>query len=197
MLHSTHTRVTIKSSITTVLMAVVMLLFLSSCVDDKVEGVEKLNREELPRLTAANITTIISDSGVTRYRITTPQWKVYDKTEEPYWIFPEGIVFERFDEFYKVDAEMKSDSALFLEQKSLWEFIGNVKAKNSKGEYFETEQMFWDEKNDKIYSTKEIKITQESKIINGVGFESNSNLTNYTIRNPKGVIPLDKEDTDK
>lgn len=169
------------------------MLFLSSCSDDKLEITDKKkSRESLPRLTAANISTIISDSGVTRYRITTAEWKVFDKTPKPYWIFPKGISFERFDELYKVDAQMKSDKAIYLEQEALWEFKGNVKAKNLKGENFETEQLFWDERNERIYSDKKIKITQKTKIINGIGFESNPDLSQYVIRNPQGVIPLDE-----
>ena len=169
------------------------MLFLSSCGDDKLEVTDKKkSRESLPRLTAKNISTIISDSGITRYRITATEWKVFDKTQKPCWIFPKGISFERFDELYKVDAQMKSDKAIFLEQESLWEFKGNVKAKNLEGETFETEQLFWDERNERIYSDKKIKITQKTKIINGIGFESNPDLTQYVIRNPQGVIPLDE-----
>ncbi len=193
MFNSTFINVFHKISTATVFIIVVVLIFFSSCSDSEIVVVDKnISREELPRLTATNITTIISDSGITRYRITTPKWKIYDKKEEPFWLFPKGLNFERFNEYYKVDAEMKSDSAIYLDKISLWEFNSNVKAKNLEGEYFETDQLFWDEKNERIYSDKKIKITQKTKIISGIGFESNSNLTRYTIRNPQGIIPLDE-----
>ena len=41
------------------------------------------SRNELPVLTTDSVTTLISDSGITRYRIEAPQWTVYDKTEHP------------------------------------------------------------------------------------------------------------------
>ena len=182
-----------KLSITTVLTTVVMLFLVSSCTDDKIETADKKQqREKLPQLKAENISTIISDSGVTRYRITASEWKIYDKTKEPYWVFPKGIYFERFNQEYKIDADMKANKAIYFQQKSLWEFVGNVKAKNLEGEYFETEQLFWDESNERIYSDKKIKITQKTKIINGIGFESNPTLTRYVIRNPQGIIPIDE-----
>ena len=40
-------------------------------------------RDLVPVMKAENVTTIISDSGVTRFRISTPRWMVYDKTKEP------------------------------------------------------------------------------------------------------------------
>ena len=49
---------------------------------------------------AENVTTLISDSGITRYRITTPAWYIYDHSSEPYWAFPKGVHLQRFDESF-------------------------------------------------------------------------------------------------
>ncbi len=87
---------------------------------------------------------------------------------------------------------MTANTAKYYEKKSLWEFNGDVEAKNLQGEIFRTEQMFWDENQKRIYSDKEISITQHTKIINGIGFESNSSLTRYTIRRPTGIIPVNR-----
>ncbi len=172
-----------------------MLFFITSCGGNETEVIsEAQTRNKLPVLKAANITTIISDSGITRYRITTPEWMVYDKVKEPYWDFPKGIDFERFDEEFNVDANMKSDRARYIQGKLLWEFNDNVVAKNIKGEIFETDQLFWDDAKDKFYSDKKIKITQEKRIITGIGFESNASLTHYIIRQTKGIIPIEQED---
>jgi len=54
---------------------VVFVLFLSiSCVNDKPQITDSVgNRAEYARLKAFEITTIVSDSGITRYRVTTPE----------------------------------------------------------------------------------------------------------------------------
>ena len=57
-----------------------------------------------PKLKADIITTLISDSGITRYRISAQEWLVFDRDTQPYWDFPKGIYFERFNEEYVVDA---------------------------------------------------------------------------------------------
>ena len=56
----------------------------------------ELTREQLPVLITDSVTTLISDSGITRYRIEALQWLIYDKTDTPYQEFPKGIYLEQF-----------------------------------------------------------------------------------------------------
>ncbi|MPM84714.1 Lipopolysaccharide export system protein LptC [bioreactor metagenome] len=144
----------------------------------------------MPRLHALQVTTVISDSGITRYRINTPQWDIYDKSNQPYWEFPAGVHFERFDEQLNVDANIHCEYAKFLENEQLWELKGNVRATNIQGELFETEHLFWNQRAEKIYSDSLIKITQANYIITGKGFESNQEMTRYQVKNTTGVIPV-------
>lgn len=176
---------------TTALSVVVVLFLLFSCTSNETEQIDPvINRADIPRLHALQVTTVISDSGITRYRINTPQWDIYDKASQPYWEFPVGVHFERFDESLKVDANIHCEYAKFLENEQLWELKGNVRATNIKGELFETEQLFWNQREEKIYSDSLIKITQESYIITGIGFESNQEMTRYQVKNTTGVIPV-------
>lgn len=176
---------------TTALSVVVVLFLLFSCTSNETEQIAPVNnRADIPRLHALQVSTVISDSGITRYRINTPQWDIYDKASQPYWEFPVGVHFERFDESLKVDANIHCEYAKFLESEQLWELKGNVRATNIKGELFETEQLFWNQREEKIYSDSLIKITQESYIITGIGFESNQEMTRYQVKNTTGVIPV-------
>ena len=63
--------------------------------------------------------------------------------------------------------------------------------RNLSGDKFETQQLFWDEKDKKIYSDKYIRIEQEDKTISGYGFESNQELTEYQIRNTTGIFTVE------
>jgi LPS export ABC transporter protein LptC len=183
----------IIKGMTTAISVVVVLFLLVSCSTNETEQIDPvLNRAEIPRLHALQVTTVISDSGITRYRINTPQWDIYDRSNQPYWEFPVGVHFERFDEELNVDANIHCEYAKFLENEQLWELKGNVRATNIQGELFETEHLFWNQRSEKIYSDSLIKITQENYIINGVGFESNQEMTKYQVKNTTGVIPVDE-----
>ncbi|MEI8086385.1 MAG: LPS export ABC transporter periplasmic protein LptC [Paludibacter sp.] len=178
-------------SITTALSVVVLLFFIVSCSKEKVDKIGAIkDRAAMPMVHATDITTLISDSGVTRYRITAPCWDDFDKSAQPYWEFKKGIHFEKFNTDMKVDANIHSLYARFNKNEQIWELRGKVKAINLEGELFETEQMFWNERQERIYSDSLIKITQATHIITGIGFESNQSMTKYLIKKPQGIFPI-------
>lgn len=180
--------------ITVVFCTTVMLLLFSSCSGNGKKLADAIaNRDSLPSMTSLGVTTLISDSGITRYKIVTEEWMVFDKKNPPYWAFEKGVYLEKFDTLLHIDASIKADTAYYYEKKKLWELIGNVQILSQKGDKFETEQLFWDEKKKTVYSDKFIKIEQEDKTITGYGFESNQELTDYVIKNTTGSFII--EDT--
>ena len=146
----------------------------------------------MPVLSASDVTTLISDSGVTRYRIKTQTWLVFDKADTPYWEFPDGIYLEKFNTNLEADATVEADYAYYTEPAQRWTLRGNVKALNLEGEQFETPLLYWDQKSESVYSDSSIVITREASIIVGVGFRSNQEMTKYTILKPKGVFPFEE-----
>ena len=173
---------------------VTVICFLASC-SERTEKVDAItDRANTPSLRSTEVLTVISDSGVTRYRINAEELVVYDQAEVPYTDFPKGIWVEKFNTRLEVDAEIQSDYAIRYDKKKLWDLRDNVKAVNLEGEQFECDQLFWDENTEKVYSDSRIKITQKDKIIEGFGFESNQDLTKYTIRRSTGTFPMSEED---
>ena len=174
---------------------VLVLILLSACVrHDKKQVTDAVeNRAAMPVLDARDVTTLISDSGITRYRIKARSWQMYDKADPPYWEFPEGIYLENFNLDLSVSAYLEADYAYYDQRAQIWELDGNVRSLNQLGEKFETPQLFWSQKDEKIYSDSAITITRETSIIEGVGFESNQEMTKYTIRRPTGIFPIKDE----
>jgi LPS export ABC transporter protein LptC len=171
-----------------------MLLFFSACSGSgKQMGGAVTNRDSLPALETHDVTTLISDSGVIRYRITTPLWLVYDKLNPSRWSFEKGVYVENFDENNDVAAEIKADTAYYYDKKKLWELRGHVDIHNLQGERFNTELLFWDQDTQKVYSDKFIRIEQIDRIITGHGFDSNQQFTIYTIHKPEGIFYVDEE----
>ena len=174
---------------------IVTALLCFACHKGEVEqSDEAQERQSIAVLTTDSVSTLISDSGITRYRIETPQWLVYDKTDPPYQEFPEGVYLEQFDYDLSVQASLQSDYAYYNEKTQVWTLSGNVHALNRKGEQFETPKLIWDQKSHRVYSDTTIHITRETSIIEGVGFESNEEMSKYTILNPTGVFPIKDEE---
>lgn len=148
------------------------------------------DRKAMPALAGDEVTTLISDSGITRYRITAKKWLVFDKADTPYWEFPEGVYLEKFNLNLEADATVEADYAYYNEPAQRWMLRGNVQAVNLEGEMFETPLLFWDQQTESVYSDSSIVITRETSIIKGVGFRSNQEMTKYTILRPTGVFPI-------
>ena len=61
----------------------------SGCKDNDPVTTGSVDPSRTPTMLTRDVETLISDSGVTRYRIVTPLWYVYDETPEPFWLFPD------------------------------------------------------------------------------------------------------------
>lgn len=183
-------------SITIVFGAVVMLLLFSACSGRNKEMGEAITeRDSLPVMDTKGVMTLISDSGVTRYRINTEEWLVFDRKNPSFWAFEKGIFLEKFDSVFNVDASIKSDTAYYFDKQKLWKLMGNVDIQNMKGERFETELLYWDQNKHKVYSDRFIRIEQPDRIITGHGFDSNEQMTAYKIRKPEGIFYVDDDAT--
>ena len=181
-------------NITVAVWTTVMFVLFPACSRGEKNLAEAITeRDSLPSMKTLGVTTLISDSGITRYKIITEEWEIYDKKNPPYWAFEKGVYLEKFDSLFHIDASIKADTAYYYEKKKLWELRSNVHIRSQRGDKFDTDLLFWDEKQERVYSDKFIRIEQEDKIITGYGFESNQQMTEYQIYNNTGIFTV--EDT--
>lgn len=176
----------------------IVMLFLSPSCSGKKEklGAAILERDSLPGMRTLHVNTLISDSGIIRYRLEAEEWEIYDKKRPSYWAFEKGVYLEQFDTLQHVEAIIKADTAYYYDSQKLWELRGNVFIRNQKGENFNTERLYWDQRKEKVYSNRFIRIQQAENIITGYGFESNQQFTRYVIRNSGGIFPVKPDEQD-
>ena len=183
-------------SITIVLTAMVMFLLFSSCSGGKKDlGVAITERDSLPVMDTRGVTTLVSDSGVTRYRVNTEEWLIFDRKSPSYWAFEKGIYLEKFDSLFQVEASIKADTAYHYDKERLWKLMGNVHIQNLKGEKFDTELLYWDQNKHKVYSDKRVRIEQPDQVIYAIGFESDEQLNKYRFFKTEGIFYVDEENT--
>lgn len=162
----------------------------SACSDDKRETISiSADPETFPTMRTVNVSTLISDSGYTRYHITTPLWLMFEEAAEPHWNFPGGLFIVQFNDSMQESGIFTADTATYFSMKKLWRFDRNVRMKNIAGDRFRTQQLFWDQNARKVYSDSFIHIERADRTIEGYGFVSNESMTDYTIRRPSGIFP--------
>ena len=172
-------------------MVMFILLSVACSGRKKIVGEAITERDSLPIMETKGVSTLISDSGIIRYRLQAEDWRVFDKKKPPYWAFEEGVYLETFDTLFQMEANIKADTAYYYEKQKLWKLMGNVVIRNLKGEKFNTELLYWDQNTEKVYSDRFIRIEQPDRIITGRGFDSNQQMTKYTIHQPEGIFYLE------
>lgn len=82
---------------------------LVACGKEKAHYVRNIgDGEDTPTMLTRDVATFISDSGYTKYKITTPLWAMYEESKEPFWRFPEGLDLEQYDRMLRPQANMLS-----------------------------------------------------------------------------------------
>lgn len=187
----TKTTLQVNKLLTVAILSLVVMVMVGCGKDNKEVIKSFADPKEASTVYSKNVSTLISDSGVTRYRVVAPEWYMYENASVPRWYFPNGIYLEQFDDNYNVDAYLEGDTAIFYKAQRLWELRGDVKMANTKDERFFTERLYWSQDAQKIYSDTVIHIERGDRIIEGLGFESNQNMTQYKILKTTGIFPME------
>ncbi len=169
----------------------IMMLSAAACGEKERAYVDNVgDGDQSPTMTTYEVETFISDSGYTRYHISTPVWRMFEEAAEPFWRFPEGRTMQQYDLQLNPDATMDCDSAIYFSRKRLWQLDGHVIMVNTLRDTFLSQQLFWDQARRRVYTDSFIHIVRSDRIIEGYGFESNENMTAYTINRPTAILPV-------
>ena len=137
-------------------------------------------------MTSFGVNTLISDSGVLKYRIVTERWEVNDKRNPSRWIFDKGLFLEQFDEKFHVQSYIQCDTAYYFDQKKLWELRSRVRVLTKDGLKFSRERLYWDEDKHELYSDVYSRLVTPERTLEGSYFRSDERMTKYFVSNSKG-----------
>ena len=143
-------------------------------------------RDSVSVMTSYGVNTLISDSGVIKYKIITERWDVNNVKNPTCWTFEKGVFFEQFDEKFHVEAYIQADTAWYYDQKKLWHLRGRVRIRNINGLLYESEELFWDGMSHELYSNVYSKVTTPERNLEGTCFRSDERMTHYSVSNSMG-----------
>lgn len=161
-----------------------------SCSNDPEHAPAVLNeKDSTVFMRSRGISTLISDSGVIRYKLVTEEWDILTNTNPPSWQFLKGLLMERFDEGFHIDLHVEADTA-YLHEQRLWELRGRVVIHNIEGTLFRTEELFWDMNEHRMWSDQYMHIRTPDKELEGTSFRSNEQMTDYYVSESRGAFPV-------
>ncbi|MCD6557226.1 MAG: LPS export ABC transporter periplasmic protein LptC [Bacteroidales bacterium] len=173
-----------------------ILFILFSCKNDLEEIKALTNQKELPDVTVENLRSQYSINGHTQIVLSTPLAYRYTNPKKEYSVFPEGITLTFYDKHMNIHSSLRADYGIYYEKKNFAKAEGNVILTNVKGSILKTEELFLNEKTEKIYSVKPVNIVDKSgfEITGEGGFESNLDFTVYRFTNVTGKIIKDDDE---
>ena len=155
------------------------------------------DRDSASMMTSYGINTLISDSGVIKYKIVTERWDVNTVKNPPRWTFEKGIFLEQFDEKFHVEGYINADSAWYYDQQKLWELRGRVHIRNVNGLVFDSEELFWDGIKHEFYSYKFSKVVTPERTLQGTYFRSDEHMAHYEVSNSVGSFQSEDMESDQ
>ena len=164
-------------------------VLLSSCSNDPEVVKEFIVSKDLPIEKIEGAEIIHTESGILKVKIISKTIERY-QNKQPQLIFSNGLEVV----FYKdtiVQSILEAENAEIDEQKKIMTASNNVILTSSDGKKLETEELIWDEKEDKIYTDKKVVITTGKEVIEGDGFVSNPDFTEYSISKIHGTFDFE------
>jgi len=164
-----------------------LFIFLCACQEQKSHTAPAIHdRDSVALMTTRGVNTLISDSGVIKYRIVSEEWQVNQNVNPSRWIFEKGLFLEQFDEKFHVNSYIQADTAYYYDRMKLWELRGRVRILTKDGLRFASEQLFWDESKHELYSHVFSQLITPERQLQGSYFRSDEKMTKYYVSNSKG-----------
>ena len=166
----------------------------------KLAEAEALDLSETPVQTVMNMFIVQTENSGLQMRAEAPLMEKYEKGDSlSYELFPEGFnVFGYTDEGL-LETRITSDNARHLKYKDgreTWEAFGNVVVQNLiKQETMETDTLYWDQKEEKIYTHRYVKMYSPQGFMQGYGMESDQRARDSKLFNPFNSYGIVAQDT--
>lgn len=170
-----------------IIICVLLALFVSACQEAVEHTAPAIrDRDSASVMTSWGVNTLISDSGVIKYRIVTERWDVNAVKHPSRWTFDKGLFLEQFDEKFHIQAYIQCDTAYYYDQLHLWELRSRVRVRTNEGLRFTSEQLFWDESRHELYSYVFSRLVTPERTLQGSFFRSDERMTHYLVTNSRG-----------
>ena len=166
----------------------------------KLGEAEALDLSETPVQTVRDMFIVQTENSGLQMRAEAPLMEKYEKGDTlSYELFPEGFNVFGYTEEGLLETRITSDNARHLKYKDgreTWEAFGNVVVQNLiKQETMETDTLYWDQKEEKIYTHRYVKMYSPQGFMQGYGMESDQRARDSKLFNPFNSYGIVAQDT--
>lgn len=173
-------------------MAILLVITLFSC-ESNYRNIQKLNlKDGAPIGVARNINVKYTDSGKLVANLISPLRNDYTNMNYPYQEFPEGVEVRYWNEEDELST-VTSDFAVRYDESNIVDLRKNVVLVTSDSLVLKAEQLYWDQKNQWVFTDQPYRIIfKDGSFNDGAGFDSSEDFTNFLSRRNTGEQIIDR-----
>jgi LPS export ABC transporter protein LptC len=171
-----------------ILLAIFLLSLIIVSCESNFKEVQKMGVSEFtPSGDADSINLKYTDSGRITANLISPKMLDYATVEFPYTEFPKGMHLTLFDKNGK-KTYIDANYAVRYKITDMIDLQGKVKISNQNGEQLETEQLYYDQKNEWFFTEKKFKFTSLKGISYGEGIDFSKDFKKVNSQKISGQV---------
>lgn len=178
----------LRKNIIFILAAFVVMLASVSC-ESNFRDVQRINSVAFsPVGRSENINLKYTDSGKVKAILVSPLMLDYSNLEYGFNEFPKGVHVTLIDEHHN-NSYVVSDYAITYADTDIIDLQGNVKITSNDGKVLETQQLYYDQKNEWFYTEKSFKFTDgQGGFLEGPGIDFSKDFKVFNMQRNNGLI---------
>jgi len=166
---------------------VIAVTVFSAC-EGNFKEVQMINYSEfVPSGEAIDFNLKYTDSGKIKSVLISPKMLDYSNVEFPFTEFPKGIDVTMYDNKGK-RTFITSDYAVTFKGTDVIDLQKNVKIRTETGQLLETDQLYFDQKNEWFYTEKKFKFTDPKGVSNGEGIDFSKDFKIINSQRINGIV---------
>ena len=190
-------RITLEKIIRSIaLLLCIAMLF--SCNND-MRNLQQLSiQKKFPQGEAFDFKLVYTDSTKVVAVVTSKLNKDFTNQRMPYSEFPEGVKVEFYDQARHKNI-VEANYGIIYPSSDMVELRDNVVLTTYDGKKLKTSQLFWDQKEDWIFTDREFSFTDETKgtVTNGIGMDFDKKFSTVKAHKTTGILAIEDNEEEE
>lgn len=169
-----------------------LLPFAFSCTNSMKEINEITDRARVGEDHGRDVTILYSVGGKVKARLFAHTFIRSEASNPPYTEMKDGLKVEFFNDSAAIKSTLTARYGRWYEKESNVLLRDSVHIVNDKGEQLETPELVWNQRLQKFFTEKPVRIITPTQVLNGTGMEASQDFSDYQIRNITGSVQVQK-----
>ncbi|QLF50064.1 LPS export ABC transporter periplasmic protein LptC [Capnocytophaga sp. oral taxon 902] len=190
-------RITLEKIIRSIALLLCMAM-LFSCNND-MRNLQQLSiQKKFPQGEAFDFKLVYTDSTKVVAVVTSKLNKDFTNQRMPYSEFPEGVKVEFYDQARHKNI-VEANYGIIYPSSDMVELRDNVVLTTYDGKKLKTSQLFWDQKEDWIFTDREFSFTDETKgtVTNGIGMDFDKKFSTVKAHKTTGILAIEDNEEEE